>query len=707
MKNIFLILFSVLITLLSFACRKDVFTDVNNGVEPIDGGTVTIVETNLTGLVLDSEKQPIADAEILIAGQTAITDENGVYRFTNIDLSSGGSLLNIIKEGYFDGFQFVSGLPGQNSYQEAILVEKEAQVFDSQVGRILTINGGSSITFQPNTIVDSDGENYQGEVLVSAHWYDPSTEETIHTMPGDLRGINLEAQMVQLLSHGMMAVELMSPSGEELQLQTGSTATLKFPIPNGFNTANYSTIPTWHLDELTGLWIEEGEAVVGDDFLTAEVAHFSFWNCDVPFPLVNITGTLVTETGLPIANQLIVIKDENNNISQSGYTNESGFFSGKVPEGVDLTMSTFHCNQDFFLLAIGNLTNDQDLGDISVNSIGSSTISGALEDCAFQAITNGYLKLITNTGTTIISPDNDGNFSYNYFDCEEMEGTIIGYDLTEMKTSDAIIFDINQPIIDLGAITVCENIADEFVSIFIDDKALVINFEDLDVILADNEILYIWVYAENDSSGLAPTSLLIKYDLNQNIAQYVCGGYDLNQDWIATDGEGLTMNVSPFTNVGELITISFDNGEFRGNFQLFLDKIVTSGVVQGKIWMDENENGIRDVGELPIAGKELTIRPALGYSSSYYPMELGDNFSAVSDIDGNFTFSGIIVGEEHDIYYFKEIGEEISPANLGSDDSIDSDFISGSSSNPDFFKSGFFLVEEGGDYTNFGLGIKL
>ena len=199
----------------------------------------------------------------------------------------------------------------------------------------------------------------------------------------------------------MMAVELESPSGEELQLSSNKKATLKFPIPDGQDVSQYNSIPTWHLDENTGIWIEEGEAIIEADFLVAEVSHFSFWNCDIPFPFVNITGSLVSEEGLPLPYQTVVIKDNDNNISQSGFTNESGIFSGKVPADVDLTMFHFDCDENQFITEIGILTEDTDLGEISVTGKSSTLLLAELVDCKMQAITNGYVKITSPSETKI------------------------------------------------------------------------------------------------------------------------------------------------------------------------------------------------------------------------------------------------------------------------------------------------------------------
>lgn len=73
----------------------------------------TLLETNLTGVVTGRSGNPLSDVAVSVVGEEAITDENGVFRLENIFLSNKGSVVRIEKEGYFDGFQFVSGQPGK------------------------------------------------------------------------------------------------------------------------------------------------------------------------------------------------------------------------------------------------------------------------------------------------------------------------------------------------------------------------------------------------------------------------------------------------------------------------------------------------------------------------------------------------------------------------------------------------------------------
>ena len=91
----------------------------------------------------------------------------------------------------------------------------------------------------------------------------------------------------------MMAVELQGASGESLNIAEGSTATLTFPIPQEILGNAPAEIPLWSFNENLGLWVEESVASLQGSNYVGEVSHFSFWNCDAPFELVELSFQLV------------------------------------------------------------------------------------------------------------------------------------------------------------------------------------------------------------------------------------------------------------------------------------------------------------------------------------------------------------------------------------------------------------------------------
>jgi hypothetical protein len=106
-------------------------------------------------------------------------------------------------------------------------------------------------------------------------------------MPGDLVGLNENNERGALGSLGMVAVELVSASGDPLQVKEGKKVTMKVNVPAAMLATAPATIPMWYFDEARGYWTREGSAELQGNQYVTEVPHFSFWNCDAWFDLVN------------------------------------------------------------------------------------------------------------------------------------------------------------------------------------------------------------------------------------------------------------------------------------------------------------------------------------------------------------------------------------------------------------------------------------
>ena len=150
---------TALFLMLLFSCRTDELT--------IEKGDMTLtVEALLSGVVLNTDNQPISNAVVSLSDNMTETDENGVFSFGEIELSSDGSLVKIKKSGYFDGFFFAYGEEDEHSFLEGVLIEREVQEFQSSTGATITMNGGANIIFDPNSIVTSGGQPYDGVVNI-------------------------------------------------------------------------------------------------------------------------------------------------------------------------------------------------------------------------------------------------------------------------------------------------------------------------------------------------------------------------------------------------------------------------------------------------------------------------------------------------------------------------------------------------------------
>ena len=470
MKNVKVIGWASILFLLIFtSCREDSFLpnpDVVTSEEPI-----IRVEASVKGQVIDENNQPIENATIQLNDTEIQTDENGVFRFSNTVLNQNGTLVTAKKAGYFLGAKLFNPTVGAESFVPFQLLEKELTgTFATTNGGKVTTNDGASVEFGADAIRTDAGDIYSGEVRVFAKWIDPTSDMLAEQMPGDLRAWDKDEELVQLATYGMVAVELESPSGVKLQLKDGSKATLTMPVPAEILNNAPSTIPLWSMDETTGYWIEESSAILQDGHYVGDVSHFSFWNCDAPFPLVKLTFQLKDSDGNVIKYMKTTITVNNAN-SRCGFSNSEGIVCGKVPKGENLVLKVYYyCGNFIYEQDLGSNDDDIDLGMIIVENVNATLITGELDKCDGSPVTDGYVYVQDLPVYYTIEIDENGAFSEYVFVCESYTGSLVAFDTEEPLKSDeiSVTIDENGGILDLGTIVVCETIT-EYIKVTIAD----------------------------------------------------------------------------------------------------------------------------------------------------------------------------------------------------------------------------------------------
>ncbi len=103
-------------------------------------------------------------------------------------------------------------------------------------------------------------------------------------------------------------------NGQKLQVAPGKTVAIEIPMYADKNTDGSAVqlgqvIPLWSLNEVTGVWLQEGTGTVVASpssptglALRASVSHFTWWNCDDiagPKLTVNIRCLLLDASGNP------------------------------------------------------------------------------------------------------------------------------------------------------------------------------------------------------------------------------------------------------------------------------------------------------------------------------------------------------------------------------------------------------------------------
>jgi hypothetical protein len=313
---------SVLSTLLLVSAAL-IFSACNTDSVGPDGSSV---RTTISGRVLDEADKPVSGATVSGHGGTTTTDANGFFILKDLSVPSDRCFVICTKSGFLKGIRAASPRSNGSTPMEIVLLKSlVVTTVNSSFPKIVTLDNGGTVVLPPDGFQLMDGTSYNGSVEVVARRLDPGLTEFGRIFPGDILGKRIDGSEVSLLSYGVIIVELQSTSGQPLQLISGKTAKLTFPIPASMRSSAPATIPLWYLDESIGKWKEEGSATKSGDFYIGDVAHFTPWNCDDPLATPCFLHLRVlTRRGKPAGGvrvrvgQIIFITDANGDVRGYG-----------------------------------------------------------------------------------------------------------------------------------------------------------------------------------------------------------------------------------------------------------------------------------------------------------------------------------------------------------------------------------------------------
>ncbi len=444
-----IILFSILLLLSS--CQRE-------NLDEFTGATQTtspnfVVNSSVVGLITDEYGEAVSGAIVSLGNITTSTNELGLFSIEDETISKNAAYVQVEKEGFFNGSRkFSTELDGQANIRIQLLEKELLDEISTQSGGVVEFES-ASIELPQGNYVNEAGELFSGSVEVYAKWLDPTVIETFDQMPGELTGINSEGNLNALATYGMMAVELRNSFGEYLSLPEGTSATIKMKVPDELMVTAPSVIPLWHFNEMNGNWEEEGQAtLIGNEYV-GEVTHFSFWNCDVPFPLVEISGNIELN-GSPYEGALIKITDLSSGFCAYSYSGERGYFSGKVPEGNDLVLSVLGlCHTELEDFELGSIFENKELGVFSVSSVIGNieevTIQGNYSNCLEEDFDLAFIIVENQDFQQFIQVNSDGSFHDVLPICMDTDELFIyAFDLTYSLISEVQVFEITE-LIDL------------------------------------------------------------------------------------------------------------------------------------------------------------------------------------------------------------------------------------------------------------------
>ena len=433
-----------------------------------------LVDTAFAGRVIDENNAPVIGAQVQVGTETVTTDNNGVFRTKKVRLADNNAILKVTQAGYFD-------------FSRAYFVEDDALqpvtiqllrktlvgLFDNASGATINVPGGPKLKFPANAV------DVSGTVRVYARYLNPTDPKLNLFMPGDLRAIAANGEEQTLGTFGMVAVELEGNAGKA-QIAPGMEVEMTMPIAAAQASQAPAEIALWHFDTEQARWIEEGTAQKSGNTYVGKVKHFSFWNCDVGLPLVQLSGTVyLNDEQHPLEGATVTLTTTSSLWPGYAYTNENGQYGGGVikDEEMVLTVQFFsQCGTTLlYTQTVGPFTDNTVLPPIIITGslVGSVEISGKLETCAGTPVTNGYAKL---GDFDVAFADANGEFSHSMSNCLNIPSiNVQAFDFDNLKESpvQAVNIPSTGGNVDLGTITVCTGL-DEYIQYNLDGTTFTI-----------------------------------------------------------------------------------------------------------------------------------------------------------------------------------------------------------------------------------------
>ena len=271
----------------------------------------------VVGFVFDTSGAPVDSVTVTSSnGESATTDISGGFLF---NATAGAQRVSATKTGYVENFKMIT-VGGITNVNFVLLTESGTVSLVNLTGLTSgTVTGtgtgrpsnNAEVEFPANAIVDGSNNPVTDATLKIGNVVVSDTRAS-DIFPGYFLG-DVSGSNDPIESFGFLQVSVQDGSGNPLSLDPNVGATIRMPVdpdPVGENT-----IPTWRLNETTGIW-EQGQnatRVGTTNVFEFPVTSFSWYNIDKP-----LTNTC--------------------NLTVTAYATGDGVTPAVVAKGVDVTV---------------------------------------------------------------------------------------------------------------------------------------------------------------------------------------------------------------------------------------------------------------------------------------------------------------------------------------------------------------------------------
>lgn len=227
---------------------------------------MTIIKGMVYG-IKNGTRIPFTRGNVLIDGEIkAVTNAAGFFSITlleektrvvlNIENDRSGQLL--------DATKVINVAQGATTSVDIhVPLKPEPKVFNTRIGFDIPLgdkNGRDSITslsIPEDSIVDGNGNLYEGTANARVHFVDPRSLEDLDEMYGELSFIDEEGNSHDLETFGMFQMSAEDNTGSPLYINGKIKVSLDTTAFNSSNSAD-PNIHLYSMDVNTGKWVDKG-----------------------------------------------------------------------------------------------------------------------------------------------------------------------------------------------------------------------------------------------------------------------------------------------------------------------------------------------------------------------------------------------------------------------------------------------------------------
>lgn len=532
MKRILLL--SYILVLLA-SCAREPY-DETTFQPPVINPSVEEVMGELIGIITTTGNMPVEDAMVKIKGYSTVTDENGKFAFQNVTLFRDGSYIEVTKPGFLFGSRKIYALESETNVAQIELIPEPIGIAVTGQG-VLDIDNIVKVDLPTGDYLLGANETYNGEKLVHLS----RIIKNYNQLPGDLTGVDLNYKVKALSSLGVFNISISSQSNEQLQFPKDSKAQFELKLPDADVNDLQSVISLFYFDEFNGTWIEKGTATLVNDAYEGEIDAVGYWMLANSFPYSDVEGSLETPDQTYNDTYVEIISQSESYVS-AFRTTTSGRYAGRVPQEVDLDLAVFHeCAAGNQLEELGVLNQDEEVIDLVIvaTEMDNIIIQGKITDCDGAVSDRSFVKVSFEEQQYLYRSDDQGNFDYSFYNCDDTEVSITAINVNEETVSEVINLDIANNI-NAGEIQTCGSIVAGY--------DISYDFMDWDQELEDN-VEHTW--SINRISGTNPRTIFSIKMINKDTDElYLQGAFVIRDNEPMVDYQ-LSFKTQGFIVLGE------------------------------------------------------------------------------------------------------------------------------------------------------------